>query len=167
MPKALPKVSKQIKEKQDGKNGYVHPGSRDHRRLNWATHREDRIRKVHSEKRRIRNAKLSRVYFFQDYLKERQLPVLTEAQIKELIHSYVHRDDEERERLLKERRPGRPPSSKEDQLKMRFEKEDDEFRTGFWMPDLSDPDNVQKFVAWDGTHGSLPLVKFTRITNDQ
>lgn len=78
-------------------------------------------------------------------------------------HSFIHRGDDERERLKKERRPGRPPSAKEDLLKMRFEREEGEYRSGFRIPDLSDPDNVQKFIAWDGAHGSLPLIRFTRI----
>ena len=49
-------------------------------------------------------------------------------------------------------------------LKMKLEKEEAEFRTGFRIPDFSDAENLAKFTAWDGTMGSLPLVNFVRIT---
>lgn len=81
-----------------------------------------------------------------------------------ILYSFIHRDDEERDRLKGARRPGRPPTAKENLLKLRLEKEDAEYRTGFHVPDLSDAENVVRFIAWDGTHGSLPLIKFTRIT---
>ena len=52
-------------------------------------------------------------------------------------------------------------------MKIRLEKEEGEYRTGFHIPDLSDAQNIQRFTEWDGTHGSLPLIKFARIVRKE
>ncbi|RPB18715.1 hypothetical protein L211DRAFT_831330 [Terfezia boudieri ATCC MYA-4762] len=163
MSKALSKVTKAVKDKREHKGDFVHPGSRDHKRLNRAAIREQRLRQTQAKRKNARDGEFNRLYFFQDAVKERQLPVFTELEIHELIASFIHRDDDERERLRKERRLGRPPTAKENLLKLRLEKEEGEYRTGFHIPDLSDAENAQRFTTWDGTHGSLPLIKFTRI----
>ncbi|KAI5793916.1 translation machinery-associated protein 16 [Peziza echinospora] len=167
MPKALSKVAKSVKAKRDGKGlAHVHPGSRDHKRLGKATIREERMQKLHSAQNKTKQAELARLYFFQDALKESQLTNLTEDDVRKMIHDYIHRDDEERAKVIAERRPGRPPSTKEDQYRFRFEREEEEFRSGFRIPDFLDPENLLKFVSWDGSLGALPLVKFTRVTSN-
>ncbi|KAF8423775.1 translation machinery-associated protein 16 [Tirmania nivea] len=167
MSKALSKVTKAVKDKREHKGDFVHPGSRDHRRLNRAAVREQRLRQTRAERKNARDGEFNRLCFIQDAVKERQLPVFSELGIHELITSFIHRDDDERNRLRKERRPGRPPTAKEDLLRLRLEKEEGEYRMGFQIPDLSDAENVQKFIAWDGTHGSLSLIKFTRMVKKE
>ena len=78
----------------------------------------------------------------------------------------MHRDDGELERYERERRPGRPPAPKHTALKNRVEKEIEEFRTGFYMPDLQDWENIENLQHWDGKTGSLALVEFTRVAKD-
>jgi translation machinery-associated protein 16 len=79
---------------------------------------------------------------------------------------WVHRDDHELERYEAERRPGRPPVAKHLELKNRIEKEVEEFRTGFYVPDLQDFDNIMNLQRWDGKTGSLAQVKFTRVPQE-
>lgn len=84
-----------------------------------------------------------------------------------LINSrWVHRDDEELFEMRSERRPGRPPSTKEDLLKQRIDREIEEFKTGFYIPDLQNSENIERLRRWDGTVGSLAQVKFTRIPKE-
>jgi translation machinery-associated protein 16 len=78
----------------------------------------------------------------------------------------VHRDDHELERYESERRPGRAPVAKQVELKNRMEKEVEEYRTGFYMPDLQDFDNIVNLQRWDGGVGSLAQVRFARVPQE-
>lgn len=78
----------------------------------------------------------------------------------------MHRDDHELERFEKERRPGRPPTAKHLALKNRIEREMEEFKTGYKVPDLTKMENVEALKRWDGTNGSLAQVSFTWVARD-
>jgi translation machinery-associated protein 16 len=83
-----------------------------------------------------------------------------------LLPRWVHRNDEELSRMQRERRPGRPSSTKEDQLKLKIDREMEEYRTGFYMPDLQDWTNIEWLQRWDGNVGGLAQIRFTRITKE-
>lgn len=76
------------------------------------------------------------------------------------------RDDDELEEFVKNRRPGRPALPKHLALQQRIEKEKEEFRTGFLVPDMTDFVNVATLKRWDGTTGGLAQIEFTRVTRD-
>ena len=97
---------------------------------------------------------MQRVAFFQQAAKEATEPFTIDS-IRALIQTYdkalqqlqstltnkyryLHRNDEELSKLKKERRPGRPSSTREDMLKQKAEMERKEFETGFsrlpWKP---------------------------------
>ena len=49
---------------------------------------------------------------------------------------FIHREDEELADLKKQRRPGRPSSTKEDLIRRRFADEEQEYSTGFCKSSL-------------------------------
>ena len=84
-----------------------------------------------------------------------------------LTHSRcINRDEEEIAQLQQERRKGRPPSRREEALKQRTEAEDKEFKTGFWLPDLSDGDVLLALKHWNGHWSGLSMMKFIRLLKD-
>jgi translation machinery-associated protein 16 len=70
-------------------------------------------------------------------------------------HRYIARDDEELATLKAQRRPGRASTNPEDQ-----------FQSGFWMPDLRDSEGVAKLRAWKQDWSSLNTLKFARIGSE-
>lgn len=78
----------------------------------------------------------------------------------------INRDGEELAQLQQERRKGRPPSRQEEALKQRTQTEEKEFKTGFWMPDLSDKDVLLALKQWNGVWSGLSPMRFIRLTSD-
>ncbi len=68
--------------------------------------------------------------------------------------------------LKAERRPGRPTSTQEDQIKHQQLVEDQEYRSGLWMPDLKDSTNVSGLRDWNGDWSALGILKFVRIASN-
>lgn len=87
-------------------------------------------------------------------------------QIKPLIEEFVHQHDEEYAEEKKKRRAGRPPSTKEDVLRLRIAKDLKEYENGFYLPDLTIPDNAVYLDRWDGTWSYLPSLKWHTISKD-
>jgi translation machinery-associated protein 16 len=101
---------------------------------------------------------------------------------------YVERDREELEKLKSERRPGRPASSRQDALQRKMDLERNEFKTGYSklygvilkfclyichsnsfflfidLPDLTDKENVERLLKWDGGIGGIIQVNMIRVT---
>lgn len=103
---------------------------------------------------------------------------------------YVERDRDELEKLKSERRPGRPASSRQDTLQRRMDLERNEFKTGYSklygellkfclymchsncfffflfldLPDLTDKENVERLLKWDGGIGGIIQVNMIRVT---
>ncbi len=69
-------------------------------------------------------------------------------------------------KLNAERRPGRPPSTREDLLRQRQSLDEKEFVSGYWMPDLQDAKNLVALQDWTGDWVSLSTLKFVRISQD-
>ena len=44
--------------------------------------------------------------------------------------------------------------------------EDKEFLSGFWMPDMSQQENLKKLKAWNGNWSSMSTLEFLRLTRD-
>ena len=79
---------------------------------------------------------------------------------------YINRSVPEIEQLQSERRKGRPPSKREEALLQRTEAENKEFKTGFWMPDLTEEDVVSALKRWNGNWSGLSPLKFVRLTKE-
>jgi hypothetical protein len=74
---------------------------------------------------------VNRVSTFHELIQENDGKPLPLDDVKSHIATFVHQFDEEAARLKKERRPGRPPSTKEDLLKMKMEGLAKEWEVGF------------------------------------
>jgi translation machinery-associated protein 16 len=81
-----------------------------------------------------------------------------------MIEDYLGRDDEEVAKLRAERRPGRPPATRQTLLEQHQATEQGEYASGFWVPDLEDEANLEKLKAWNGEWANLAILKFARIT---
>lgn len=82
------------------------------------------------------------------------------------LDRFINRSVPEIEQEKNERRKGRPPSKREEALVQRTEVEDKEFKTGFWMPDLTQEGVVLALSKWNGNWSGLSTMKFIRLTKD-
>ncbi|KAJ5572931.1 hypothetical protein N7450_009915 [Penicillium hetheringtonii] len=137
--RTLQKVHKHISKKR-GVVDSLHENSRDARRLRRAGHRDDRLSRHNTITMRAR----------QPYGKD-------------LFLWYIYRDSEEIAQLKQERRKGRPPSKREEVLGQRTETEEKEFKTGFWVPDLTEMDVLLALKHWNGEWSGLSPLKFVRM----
>ena len=80
-----------------------------------------------------------------------------------VVQRWIHRGDEELKELQEERRKGRPPSKREENLKQRTVTEEKEYRSGFWMPDVTQQEVRQQLKLWNGQWSSLSALKFIRF----
>jgi translation machinery-associated protein 16 len=181
--KNLSKVQKHIANKKGKKITSLHANSRDARALSRAAGREEKLsvkaaargrtqlpfRKKPLQPLRYQTPNLTlsveRIEFFQTFAKKSTEP-FTISELQDLITAYISRDAEELAEIQAERRPGRPPSKREELLKHRREQEDKEYKSGFWIPDLTDQENIDMLRLWQGQWNALSVVKFLRITSD-
>jgi translation machinery-associated protein 16 len=157
-------VQKLISKKR-GKLDALHENSRDSKRLQRASAREDKLARAAAATLTARLIYVDRISFFQERLKD--IPgSLCIADVADLVKKYIHRDASEIEQLQQGRRKGRPPSKREEAIVQRTESEEKEFMTGFWMPDLIQDEVRTKLLAWNGIWSSLSAIKFIRLTRD-
>lgn len=97
----------------------------------------------------------------------------------------MHQYDEEYNSVKKARRPGRPPSAREDLLKMKVEALEKEYQHGFCklyslqtssllgfrllteskvLPDLSKQENIDLLNRWEGAWAFLATLSWVRIS---
>ncbi|CAL5866250.1 uncharacterized protein PFLUO_LOCUS457 [Penicillium psychrofluorescens] len=164
MAKTLQKVHKKISKKR-GKVDSLNENSRDAQRLRRAGARDDRLSRHAKTTIKGRQPYMERIGHLYDAVQDTEKP-LSDQEMAELIDQYINRDADEIEQLQQERRKGRPPSKREETLKLRTDTEEGEFRTGFWMPDLGDGDVLAGLKSWNGDWSGLSTLKFVRFTKD-
>lgn len=179
MPSSYAKVQKHVSKKKGSKINALHENSRDSQRLRRAVGRDDKIsraaavREKANEGFRKYDRKRStyivlnpitvlRILFFQDHIPQPIAP-LPEAEIHALIVEYLKREDEALAALKAERRPGRPMSTRQQVLEQLQATEQKEYEAGYWMPDMTDENNLKQLEAWKGNWGGLGQVKFVRV----
>ncbi|CAA9965940.1 hypothetical protein CFE70_009332 [Pyrenophora teres f. teres 0-1] len=160
----LDKVTKKITKKK-GKNPNLHEGSRDTQRLQSAAQRDDKLNRLSKVREHQNRPYLLRIKSFQSYTTEHESPVSV-PEIQAMIEDYLGRDDEEVAKLKAERRPGRPPSTRQTLLETNQKTEQDEYASGFWVPDLEDVMNLRKLKEWNGQWAQLATLKFARISKE-
>ncbi|KXL47026.1 hypothetical protein M433DRAFT_57952 [Acidomyces richmondensis BFW] len=162
MPSKLAKVQKHVVKKKGSKINSLHENSRDALRLRKASARDDRVAKVTAVREKANRQWLDRVLFFQEKLPDTLHPLQVED-MQALIRDYVNRHDEELDQLKSERRPGRPPSTRQTVLEGQKDLERKEYESGLWLPNLSDEETLMKLDAWQGDWASLGSMRFLRI----
>lgn len=79
------------------------------------------------------------------------------------VFRYIERFTEELDNLKTQIRPNRPLPPKFLEIQMAHKQELDEFvAPGFEMAQVLEPVEFKKFMEWDGTFGSLHLIKLVR-----
>lgn len=159
--KSLSKVQKHVAKKK-GRNTVLHENSRDTHRLQRASARDDKLNRLAAVREKQNRPYLQRILFFQKAATEKPSPFAI-PEIQSLIEEYLHRGDEEVALLKAERRPGRPPSMREDLLKQKQVLEDREYISGFWLPDLESTENLSVLREWNGEWVGLNRMKFVRM----
>ncbi|PTU17480.1 hypothetical protein P175DRAFT_0466495 [Aspergillus ochraceoroseus IBT 24754] len=164
MPKSLQKVHKHIAKKR-GVVDALHENSRDAKRLRRAGARDDRVARITAVMARGRQTYVDRMTYFQEAIPEGTVS-FSDDDLTDLVVRFINRSVPEIEQLQSERRKGRPPTKREEALLQRTEAENKEFKTGFWMPDLSQESVVKGLVGWNGDWSSLSSMKFIRLTKE-
>ena len=78
--------------------------------------------------------------------------------------SYINRHEEELTKLKHERRPGRPPTSRQERIELQMSKDNHEYDSGFWIPNMEDEKNLDALRQWDGQWQSLGSLNFVRLS---
>jgi len=165
MPKSLEKTRKKIAKKK-GNITALHENSRDSQRLRRAQMRDDKLVKVASSRRRSDQPLIERAAYFQEAIRTHNGKPLEMDTILTLIEAFVHQHDEEFNALKKERRAGRPASTREDLLRMKIAADEKEQENGFYLPDLTDADNAVFLNKWEGAWSYLATLKWVRISSN-
>ncbi|CAO1618384.1 unnamed protein product [Sympodiomycopsis kandeliae] len=147
------------------KNAPTHPRSRRAAQLDRVALREARI----SEMKRVRDksvyAKLDRISSLllllpDDWECLPDLPSLHSF----LEESFLKRRDDELKEITSQRRPGRPPSKQELEVKESIEKDRRDYSENMEIPDLMNATNVAIMREWKGDFQSLGLFRMVRIS---
>ncbi|KAL8978230.1 MAG: hypothetical protein Q9177_006456 [Variospora cf. flavescens] len=156
MPKNLAKVQKKIAKKK-GNVSSLHENSRDAKRLRRAGARSEKLEKVAAARGRAT----------QPLLPFSSTPIKRTDCLNYLFtSSYLARDFTELSTLQASRRPGRPTSTREDTLKQQRDAEAKEYVSGLWLPDMEDPETVEKLKDWSGEWMNLNTLRYVRVKQD-
>ena len=83
------------------------------------------------------------------------------------FHRYIFRNEQELVSLKADRRRGRPPSKREDQIEHQIDTETKEFKSGFWIPDVRQKQDLLKLQQWSGDWSSLNTLLFARVDSER
>ena len=165
MPSQHSKVVKHVHKKKGAKINSLHENSRDAKRIRNAGARDERVANMHSTRQKQNRTFLDRIAFFQDKLPETLHPLDLDT-IKSHIEEYLSRHDEELATLRKERRAGRPPSNRQSLLEQAIKAEQQEYESGFWVPDCQDEATLMKLDGWKGKWLELGVMRFVRVDKE-
>ncbi|KAL3426265.1 hypothetical protein PVAG01_03056 [Phlyctema vagabunda] len=164
MPKSVEKTRKKIAKKK-GNITALHENSRDSQRLRRALMRDDKLERVAAARKKNDKPLVVRAAFFQEAIRQNEGKPLELDAIQDLIRAFVHQHDEEYNALKKERRAGRPASTREDILRMKITTDEKEYENGFYLPDLTLEENVIYLDRWEGDWSYLSTLKWVRVTS--
>ncbi|RFU26201.1 hypothetical protein B7463_g10133, partial [Scytalidium lignicola] len=160
---SVEKARKKISKKK-GDITTLHENSRDSQRLRRAQMRDNKLQRVGAARRKIDQPFIERARYFQEAIRKNNSQPLGLDVIQPLIESFVHKNDEEFNTLKKARRAGRPASTREDLLRMKIGAIEKEYENGFYLPNLTDTDNVTFLDRWEGAWSYLTTLKWVRIS---
>ncbi|KAK6365901.1 translation machinery-associated protein 16 [Exophiala oligosperma] len=162
MARSLNKVHKQIAKKKGGKTNSLHENSRDAKRLRAAGAREEKLHRIMDAALKSNQIYVDRIAWFKSAL-EGSVGAVSDEEMHVLTQGFIDRETDQLEEAKSQRRPGRPPSKIEDQIKQRKEGEEREFRGGFWVPELRTDEGRSKLERWTGDWSGLNTLDFVRV----
>lgn len=147
------------------KSGPTHPYSRRATQLARISLRKDKLTHAKAVRGRSSSAKVDRlstlILMLPDTLES--LPDL--ASVHTFIQSaFLTRHDDEIKQIGSERRPGRPPPKRLQELKDLKEKEQQDYSDGIEVPDLTNKTNVGLLRDWEGDPHAMPTFRMVRIS---
>ncbi|EON67038.1 hypothetical protein W97_06155 [Coniosporium apollinis CBS 100218] len=173
---SLTKVQKSITKKRShaSKPSALHAKSRDAHRLQRASDRDARLSRLAHARSKQHAPLVARINFFRTLIISSTDPTvphtpgapLDVSSTQALITRFLSRHDAETAELKASRRPGRAGSAREEALRGEREREEREYESGFWVPDLGDAENIVMLAAWTGDWVGLNRVKFVRVKRD-
>ncbi|KAG6000151.1 hypothetical protein E4U21_005766 [Claviceps maximensis] len=166
MPTSLEKTRKQIAKKRNGEVNALHVKSRNSFRLHKAAIRDQRLGKLASARGKKEQPIIDRVAFFQQELAEKDNEALDLETVQSLIQKFIHQYDEEYDAVKKARRSGRPPSTKEDMLKLKMKALESEYEKGFVLPDMTSAENAKLLKNWKGEWAYLSTISWVKISSN-
>lgn len=157
---SLNKVQKTIQKSK----GAMHPKGRKFKQLNRATLREQKINEKKVKHIEKKDFEFMRIKFLQEAINNRdEQETFTLEEIKLFIEAFLSRNDEELEQLKAERRKGRPPTNRQVALENMTKGEQQEYDSGYLIPDLTDAKTVERLRNWNGTTGGTNIFKYVHI----
>jgi len=85
------------------------------------------------------------------------------AAIQDLLSLFLARFDEELASIKAERRPGRPPVTREVAITQQLEADRKEYLSGLWIPDRRKEETLFPLRNWEGDWAGLNNMKFVRV----
>ncbi|KAJ2904112.1 uncharacterized protein MKZ38_008830 [Zalerion maritima] len=166
MAGTLSKTRKQISKKRNGNMDSLHQNSRNTKRLHRALIRDEKLDKIASSRKKSEQPRLERAAFFQQVVRDHNLQPFDLVGVQDKIEEFVHRYDEEYGSLKKARRQGRPPSVREDLLKLKVTDLKQEYEKGFFMPDLMSEEHVKQLDRFEGSWAYLSSLSWVKVSAD-
>ncbi|CAE6436306.1 unnamed protein product [Rhizoctonia solani] len=168
-PKNATKSAPSKPGKKPTKEKVFHPQSRKAGQLERAQLRKSKLADASSKRGKNLVAKADRYAFFFHALPP-DVSSLSLPEIHDIIQSvWLTRHDGALQAEQSSRRPGRPPSARELAL-LEMKRQDEEvYRTGLTIPDLTDPETITLFRAWeDKSHDPayLHLLRSIRVSRE-
>ncbi|KAK6205544.1 translation machinery-associated protein 16 [Scheffersomyces amazonensis] len=144
----------------------IHIKGRKFKQLNRATLRDKKITEKKQKSLEQKTNELAILFFLQKLIKEqfKAAEVFTLVEMQSFIELFIGRFDDELAQLRKDRRPGRPQTSRQQILEEKVKHEEHIYHTGYKIPNLTDKDTVEKLRVWNGTTGATTGMKFVLIT---
>lgn len=147
------------------KSGPTHPYSRRATQLARVHLRKDKLTQAKAVRNRSSSAKVDRLSTLILMLPDNVdcLPDLVS------VHTFVKsafltRHDDEIAQLESDRRPGRPPPKRLQELKDLKVKELQDYNDGIEIPDLTNKTNVELLRDWEGDPHAMPTFRMVRIS---
>ncbi|KAI9014429.1 hypothetical protein CLU79DRAFT_767559 [Phycomyces nitens] len=159
MPNNKRHTLKTIKNREE-----CHPSSRKARQLTRVFLRKERLDQRSTE-RSNSNPKAERWLWFR-YALDESLPIATMKEMHDLVEMYLERNNDELEKLVKDRQIGgrRPKTKRELLLLALIESERAEYKSGFEVPDMTNGKTLKLLRDWDGDNNSMARMQSIRIS---
>lgn len=160
---SLNKVSKNVAKS----TGQMHVKGRKFKQLNRATLREQKLMQKKVKHQEQKDHELFVIKHFQDQvLAHSDKEVFLLDDMKAFLEVYLARFDEEIADLQKEKRAGRPVSSRQKILQEKKKHEQHVYETGFKVVNIADKKTVERLKLWNGSNGGVTVMDFVHIHKD-
>lgn len=146
----------------------MHIKGRKFKQLNRATLRDQRITTKKQKSLEQKENELAFLFFVQKLINDdedfKTYKTFTLKDIQAFIELFVSRYDDELKQLKKDRRPGRPQTTRQLNLEEVVKHENQVYDTGYRAPDLTTRETVEFLRLWNGTTGGTTVMKFVYVS---